>query len=127
VAVRERCHLVYALAPDGVPARAANDALNEYIGDPRRGIPVFHDHFTGRPHGGLAVFEVRSEDELAMLDDPGPLEGWRIAHHPLVFALTAVGFAAQSAFTLEAYGKQTLEELRANERADPRFWWREDA
>jgi hypothetical protein len=118
---------VYALAPDDLPARAANDALNEYIGDARRGVPVFHDHFTGYPHGGFAVFDVRSEDELAMLDEPGPLEGWRIAHHPLVFALTAVGFEAQSRFTLEAYGKTTLEALRAAEQPDPRFWWRKES
>jgi hypothetical protein len=127
VPFRERCHLVYALAPDGMAAREANDALNQYIGDGRRGIPVFHDHFTGRPHGGFAVFDVRSEDELAMLDDPGPLDGWRISHHPLVFALSTVGFAAQSEFTLGAYGKTSLAELRAVERPDPRFWWREDA
>jgi hypothetical protein len=126
-AFRGRCHLAYALAPAGVPARAANEALNEYIGDERRGVPVFHDHFTGKPHGGFAVFAVRSEAELAMLDDPGPLAGWTIAHHPLVFALTELGFAAQTEFTLEAYGKRTFEELRAAEEADPRFWWREDA
>jgi hypothetical protein len=126
VAFRRRCHLVYALAPDDLAARAANDALNEYIGDARRGLPAFHDHFTGRPHGGFAVFDVRSDEELAMLDDPGPLAGWRITHHPLVFALTAVGFAAQSEFTLEAYGKATLDDLRAAEEPDPRFWWREE-
>jgi hypothetical protein len=125
-AFRGRCHLVYALAPPGLPARAANDALNRYIGDERRGIPVFHDHFTGRPHGGFAVFDVRSADELALLDEPGPLEGWTIAHHPLVFALSALGFAAQGEFTLEAYGRTTFEELRAAEEPDPRFWWRED-
>jgi hypothetical protein len=121
---RRRCFLVYALAPEGMSARAANEALNEYIGDTRRGIPVFHDHFTGRPHGGFAVFDVRNEDELALLEDPGLLAGWRIAHHPLVFALTALGFEAQSRFTLEAYGKTTFDELRAAEEPDPRFWWR---
>ena len=121
---RGRCFLVYALAPDGVAARAANVALNEYIGDSRRGLVVFHDHFTGRPHGGVAVVDVRSEDEAAMLDDPGPLAGWRLSHHPLVFALTALGFEAQTRFTLEAYGRTTFDELRATEEDDPRFWWR---
>lgn len=36
-------------------ARQANDALNEYISDRRRGFVVLHDHFTGKPHGGLAM------------------------------------------------------------------------
>jgi hypothetical protein len=124
VPFRARCHLVYALAPEAMPAAEANDALNEYVDDARRGVPVFHDHFSARPHGGCAVFEVRSEDELALLDDPGPLAGWRIAHHPLAFALTAVGFTAQTEFTLEAYGRTTLAKLRAAEPPDPRFWWR---
>jgi hypothetical protein len=107
-------------------ARAANEALNEYVEDPRRGVPVFHDHFTGRPHGGFAVLHVRSADELSALDAPGPLAGWKIAVHPLVFALTPVGFTAQTEFTLEAYGKTSLDRLRAEEEPDPRYWWRED-
>ncbi len=122
-----RCYLVYALAPERTAARSANDALNEYIGDLRRGVPVFHDHFTGRPHGGVAVFYVASAAELRMLDDPGPLAGWTLAVHPLVFALAPLGFVAQTEFTLEAYGEQTLDRLRAAEEPDPRYWWREPA
>jgi hypothetical protein len=125
VPFRQRCYFVYALAPEGMAARPANDALNEYIGDTSRGVPVFHDHFTGKPHGGFAVFDIRSEEELAMLDAPGPLEGWQISHHPLVFALTALGFEAQTRFTLENYGRTTFDELRAAEQPVPRFWWRE--
>ena len=45
--------------------------------------------------------------------------------HPLVFALAPLRFLAQAEFTLEAYGKTTLEELRASERPDARYWWRE--
>lgn len=121
--MKDRCYLVYALAPPEVGAREANDLLNEYIEDSARGTVVFHDHFVGRPHGGLAVFHVRDEDELAMLDDPGPLEGWRLGAHPLTFSLTAVGFAAQTDLTLEGYRGTSLEKLRAAEPADKRYWW----
>ena len=89
MATRRRCHLVYALAPEGVSARAANDLLNEYIGDMRRGVIVFHDHFTGKPHGGVAVWDVATDEQAALLDDPGPLGGWDLQVHPLTFALAA--------------------------------------
>lgn len=118
---------MYALAPEAVTAREANDLLNEYIGDRRRGIIVFHDHFTGRPHGGVAVWDVRSDEEAALLDDPGPLAGWTLTTHPLTFSLTANGFAAQTSLTLESYGGTTLEQVAAEEGDDERFWWRRRA
>lgn len=121
--MKERCHLVYALAPEGVSAREANDLLNEYIGDRSRGIVVYHDHFIGR-HGGVAVFEVRSDEEEAKLADPGPLEGWQLESYPLTFSLTAVGFVGQAEFTLRNYAGTTLDELAAAERPEKRFWWR---
>ena len=116
-----RCYLVYAIAPDQMSARDANDALNAYIEDRGRGVPVAHDHFTGKPHGGFAVLFPRNDNELR-LDNPGPLEGWEIHHHPLVFALTPVGFDAQVGFTLQEYGHTTLDALRADEPEDPRYW-----
>ena len=119
----ERCYLVYALAPAGMPAGEANDLFNEYIADESRGICVFHDHFV-REHGGVAVFDVRAEAELAALHEPGPLAGWDVRIHGLTFALTAVGFAAQADFTLEQYRGTTLEALRAAEPPDARYWWR---
>ena len=70
------------------------------------------------------VLDVRSEEEQALLDDAGPLEGWHIEVHPLTFALTAVGFAAQVSFTLEQYRGVTLDELAAAEPDDPRYWWK---
>jgi hypothetical protein len=115
---------VYATAPEDVSARAANDALNEYVADGRRGVPIFHDHFTGKPHGGVAVFYQRTTDEAALLDNAGPLEGWEVRIHALTFALAPLGFAAQTEFTLEAYGETSLGELRAAEADDPRYWWR---
>jgi hypothetical protein len=118
-----RCYLVYALAPPGTSAREANDLLNEYVDDSSRGLAVWHDHFIGE-HGGAVVLDVRDEGEEARLDDPGPLDGWTIGRHPLTFSLTAVGFAAQTSFTLEGYRDVTLDELAANEPDDPRYWWR---
>ena len=118
-----RCFLVYALAPKGTRARDANDRLNEYVADRRRGLAVWHDHFVG-VHGGAVVLDVRSSEEEALLDDPGPLAGWQLSAHPLTFSLSAVGFTAQTAFTLESYRDVSLEELAAAEPDDPRFWWK---
>ena len=118
-----RCYLVYALAPVGTTAREANDRLNEYVADSRRGLAVWHDHFVGT-HGGAVVFDVRSEEEEALLDQPGPLAGWSLSIQPLTFSLSAVGFSAQTSFTLEQYRGVSLEELDAAEPDDARFWWR---
>jgi hypothetical protein len=120
---RSRCFLVYALAPEGMSAREANELLNEHIGESGRGLIVSHDHFTGRPHGGFAVFEVGTEEEEAKLADPGPLEGWAITTHALTFSLTAVGFVAQADFTLRNYGGTSLADLEAAEKPEKRFWW----
>lgn len=120
--MKERCYLVYLLAPEGVDAREANELLNKYIGDRSRGLVVFHDHFIGR-HGGVAVFELRSDEEEARLADPGPLEGWQIESYPLTFSRSAVGFVAQTDFTLRAYRDVDLAQLVEAERPDKRFWW----
>ena len=79
-----RCYLVYALAPDGTSAREANDRLNEYVADARRGLAVWHDHFIGQ-HGGAIVLDVRSDEEEALLDEPGPLADWRLPSIPSRF------------------------------------------
>jgi hypothetical protein len=121
---RSRCFLVYALAPDGMSARDANDLLNAYIGEPGRGLIVSHDHFVGRPHGGFAVFEVSTKDEEAKLADPGALAGWELSSHPLTFSMTALGFVAQAEFTLRNYGGTSTTELEAAEKPEKRFWWR---
>ena len=118
-----RCHLVYALAPAGVSARAANELLNEYVADRSRGLAVWHDHFVGE-HGGVVVLDVRDDDEEARLAEPGPLQGWQLSVHPLTFSLSAVGFSAQTSLTLEGYRDVTLQELAAAEPDDPRYWWR---
>ncbi len=71
VAVSRRCVLVYALAPEGTTAREANDRLNEYVADSRRGLSVWHDHFIGA-HGGAVVL-----DELAAAEPDDPRFWWR--------------------------------------------------
>jgi hypothetical protein len=124
--VSSRCHLVYALAPGGVSAREANDLLNAYIADESRGLAVWHDHFVGR-HGGAVVLDTRTDEEEARLGDPGPLQGWALSIHPLTFSLSAVGFSAQTSFTLEQYRGVSLEELATGEPDDPRYWWRRSA
>ena len=118
-----RCFLVYAIAPEGTTAREANDGLNEYVADRRRGLAVWHDHFIG-VHGGAVALDVRSSEEEALLDDAGSLAGWQISTHPLTFSLSAVGFAAQTSFTLEQYRDVSLDQLAATEPDDPRYWWR---
>jgi hypothetical protein len=117
-----RCFLVHALAPAGTSAREANDRLNEYVADRRRGLAVWHDHFVGT-HGGAVVLDVRDDESEALLGEPGPLAGWELSVHPLTFSLSAVGFAAQTSFTLERYRGTSLERLAAAEPDDPRFWW----
>ena len=117
-----RCVLVHVLAPEGTTARQANDRLNEYVADRRRGLAVWHDHFVG-VHGGAVVLDVRSDEERDLLDDPGPLAGWQLSVHPLTFSLSAVGFAAQTSFTLERYRDVSLDQLASSEPPDPRFWW----
>jgi hypothetical protein len=106
-----------------VTARQANELLNEYIEDRRRGFVIFHDHFTGKPHGGFAVFDVRNQEAFDLLDNPGPIVGWHLAVHALTFSLAATGFAAQMALTAEAYGGKALEQRREEEGDDERFWW----
>jgi hypothetical protein len=101
----------------------ANDRLNRYVAERDRGVAVNHDHFSRNPHGGFVVLDIQTDDEFARLDDPGPLQGWALTVHPLTFSLTAVGFAAQTDFTLEAYRETSLDDLRVAERRDPRYWW----
>jgi hypothetical protein len=119
---KNRCYLVYAVAPPDANVRAANHLLNDYIGDKRRGLCVFHDHFVARP-GGIAVFDVRSDEQVDMLEDPGPLRQWDIQVHTLSESLTAVGFVAQMDYTLEQYAGTSVDKLRLEEEPKKRHWW----
>jgi hypothetical protein len=121
----DRCYVVYALAPSGLRPRGANDAFNEFIADPSRGLVVWHDHFIG-DQGGVAVFHVTAADELARLRDRAPLAGWAVAVHPLTFSVAPSGFRAQIDFTLRTYRGTTLEEVEAHETPERRHWWRRE-
>jgi hypothetical protein len=87
---------------------------------------VYHDHFVEQ-HGGVAVFHVRTQEELERLHDSGALAGWDVAVHGLTFSLTAVGFSAQVDFTLDRYRGTTIAELAAAEAPDKRYWWQPTA
>lgn len=102
--------MLYALAPKGLGQNEANRALNDFIAEPRRGRVVQHDHFVDRA-GGWAVFDIESAEQLAALQEPGPLAGWEIWIDPLAFSDSARGFIEQIKFTLEYYAKTSLEEI----------------
>jgi hypothetical protein len=104
------CWLVFAYAPKGVSMSDANDAFNRFVAEPARGLVLFHDHFADRA-GGVAVFNVEEPAELAALRQPGPLGGWELHRHPLIFAESAPGFLFQVDFTMTAYRKRRLPDL----------------
>jgi len=91
---------------------AANDRFNAFVADARRGPVLFHDHFADRP-GGIAVFAPDTPEELKALKDKGPLAGWDLAVHPLIFAEGAIGFLFQVDYTMIAYRKRRLADLYA--------------
>ncbi len=108
---RPRCVLVYALAPEGMPASEANRLFNAFIADWRLPLPVFHDHFIGQP-GGLAIFYAATAAERQALAESQWLAGWQVEVHPLIFARSPAGFDEQTAFTLRAYRGLDWETLR---------------
>jgi hypothetical protein len=107
-----RCWIVSGYAPEGTTMAAANDALNAFVADTRRGPLLFHDHFADRP-GGVAVFAPDTPEELAAVKEPGPLAAWELAIHPLIFAEGVNGFLFQVDYTMIAYRKRRLADLYA--------------
>ena len=94
--------------------------------DPRPAARDRRAHWKARLEDGLEqnLPLVVIKAVLALLESPGPLAGWQVSAHPLTFSLSAVGFAAQTSFTLEQYRDVSLDELAASEPDDPRFWWK---
>lgn len=116
MAIRQpRCFLVYAIAPQNTRPPEANDRFNEYIADPRLPLVLFHDHFLGQ-QGGIAIFYAETEAERAALADPGPLAGWQISVHPLIYARTPAAFDEQIAYTLHRYRGADWEALQRENR-----------
>lgn len=99
---KPRCFLLYALAPEGMPASEANRILNSFIGDPSFPLPIFHDHFIGQP-GGIVIFYVETTQQRDALLSQNHLEGWHVEIQPLIFSHSPAGFDEQTAFTLRAY------------------------
>src|SRR5574339_583608 len=112
---KPRCFLLYALAPQDLPAAEANRILNLLIGDPALPLAVFHDHFIGRP-GGMVIFYVATADERDALLTQTHLDGWQVDIQPLIFSHSPSAFDAQIAFTLRAYRGVDWESLQKEKR-----------
>lgn len=110
-----RCVLVYALAPREMPASEANQIFNKFIGDTDLPLVVFHDHFIGHA-GGVAIFYVKSGEEMDSLFHQTHLPGWTLDFRPLVFSHSPAAFDEQIAFTLKAYRSVDWERLQREDR-----------
>lgn len=112
---KSRCVLVYALAPDGTSAAAANRELNAFVADPALPLVLFHDHFIGQP-GGIAIFFVESSPEWETLERASHLQGWQVELRPLIFSRRTAAFDEQIAFTLRSYRGRDWEALQHEQR-----------
>ncbi len=111
-----RCILVYALAPAGMSPADANHVFNDYILDPALPLVLFHDHFIGRPPGGIAIFFTETPEERQALLNSTALQGWEVTLRPLIFSRSPAAFDEQIAFTLRAYRGQDWEVLQKQNR-----------
>lgn len=116
--MKPRCYLVYALAPESLPAADANRIFNDFVGDPRLPLVVFHDHFIGQA-GGVAIFYVEDERGRDTLLEQRRLDGWHVEVHPMIFSSSPAAFDEQVAFTLKAYRGLNWEILQKAKR--PRY------
>lgn len=112
---KPRCFLLYALAPENLPAAEANHIFNNFIGDRDLPCPIYHDHFIGQP-GGLAIFYVDTPEARDALLNQNHLDGWRVEVQPLVFSYSPSAFDEQIAFTLKAYRGLDWEDLQKEKR-----------
>lgn len=107
--------MVYALAPANLPAVDANRIFNEFIGDRKLPLAIYHDHFIGKP-GGVAIFFVDTVEARDALLDQTHLAGWHVEVQPLIFSYSPSAFDEQIAFTLKAYRGVNWEELQKEKR-----------
>ena len=112
---KPRCFLLYALAPNGLPAAEANRILNSFIGDPHLPLAIFHDHFIGQP-GGMVIFFVETPEEREALLTQTYLDGWHVELQPLIFSHSPSAYDEQAAFTLRAYRGADWEVLQKEKR-----------
>jgi hypothetical protein len=123
---RETCYLIVVVAPSTVDWGESNLRINEFLDTPGLGVVVNHDHFRDDgANGGYMLVHVRTEEELAKLREPGPLEGWQRQEYPLWASVTATGFLSQSRFTMMRFSRESPERLAAQETHDERLWYRE--
>ena len=116
--MKPRCYLVYALAPESLPAADANRIFNAFIADRRLPLVVFHDHFIGRA-GGVAIFYIEDERGRDALREQRRLDGWHVEYRPMIFSSSPAAFDEQVAFTLKAYRGLNWEILQKEKR--PRY------
>jgi hypothetical protein len=112
---KPRCYLVYALAPESLPAAEANRIFNAFVADRTLPLAVFHDHFIGRA-GGVAIFYVEDAHSRDALLEQRHLEGWRVEYRPMIFSYSPSAFDEQVAFTLKAYRDVNWENLQQEKR-----------
>lgn len=112
---KPRCFLLYALAPEGMPASDANRILNRFIGHPLLPLAIFHDHFIGQA-GGVVIFYVETVQERDALLSQKHLDGWHLELQPLVFSHSPAAFDEQTAFTLRAYRGLDWEAIQRDQR-----------
>jgi hypothetical protein len=119
---KPRCFLVYALAPENMPAADANLIFNNFISDTNLPLAIYHDHFIGQP-GGVAIFFVDTPQERDILLNQKHFDGWQVDYQPLIFSYSPSAFDEQIAFTLNAYRGVDWEDLQKEKRpsyGDPR-------
>jgi hypothetical protein len=108
LAFKTRCYLVYGIAPSQLKAVQVNQALNQWIKNKKLGRVIYHEHFAHKPLGGIAVFEVQSQEELDELkeepeNESSYLYGWNLSYHPMVHSTNTQRFVYQTQYTLSAY------------------------
>ena len=92
--------------------REANDAVNAFVADERRGMLLFHDHFGDKP-GGVALFAVETEEQRDAMHDAPEFDGWQVRRHPLIFSEGELGFLFQVDYTMIGYRGRNLPDLFA--------------
>ncbi|MCI0710469.1 MAG: hypothetical protein L0154_09945 [Chloroflexi bacterium] len=114
---KPRCYLLYAVAPEDMPASDANQLINQICGDHDLPLTVYHDHFIGQP-GGLVIFYAETDEEREALQTglEAYLAEWTYALHPLIFSYSPAAFDEQIAFTLSAYRDSNWDALRRDKR-----------
>jgi len=113
--MKPRCYLVYALAPESLPAADANRIFNAFIADRTLPLVVFHDHFIGRA-GGVAIFYAEDEGGRDALLENRRLDGWHVEVRPMIYSDSPAAFDDQIAFTLRAYRGLNWEIVQKEQR-----------